>query len=62
MAKKYEAFDAKTANRIDLHFTPKHGSWLNITEIEFRALTGQCLDRRIASSYFDALSTISLSK
>ncbi|MBZ0135499.1 MAG: transposase [Planctomycetes bacterium] len=49
----YEAFDAKTANRlakrIDLHFTPKHGSWLNITEIELRALTGQCLDRRIAT-------------
>lgn len=49
----YEAFDAATASRlakrIDLHFTPKHGSWLNIAEIELRVVTGQCLDRRIAT-------------
>ncbi len=30
-----------------LNFTPKHGSWLNIAEIELNVLTGQCLDRRI---------------
>jgi DDE superfamily endonuclease len=35
------------ASRLELHDTPKHGSWLNIAEIELRALTLQCLDRRI---------------
>jgi hypothetical protein len=48
----YEAFDpAKAfalAQRLEIHHTPKHGSWLNIAEIELSALTGQCLDRRIA--------------
>jgi hypothetical protein len=48
----YEAFDpAKAfalAQRLEIHRTPKHGSWLNIAEIELSALTGQCLDRRIA--------------
>lgn len=52
-ASLYEAFDAETANRLakrlDIHYTPKHGSWLNIAEIELRALTGQCLNRRIAT-------------
>jgi hypothetical protein len=47
----YEAFDpAKAfalAQRLEIHHTPKHGSWLNIAEIELSALTGQCLDRRI---------------
>jgi len=47
----YEAFEpAKAralAQRLDIHHTPKHGSWLNIAEIELSALTRQCLDRRI---------------
>ena len=34
---------------LEWHYTPKHGSWLNIAEIEFAALAAQCLDRRIAS-------------
>ena len=37
------------ANRLEIHFTPKHGSWLNIAEIEFSALKRQCLNRRIDS-------------
>jgi hypothetical protein len=47
----YQAFEpAKAfalAQRLEIHHTPKHGSWLNIAEIELSALTGQCLDRRI---------------
>jgi len=47
----YEAFDpAKArapAERLELHYTPKHGSWLNIAEIELSRLTRQCLGRRI---------------
>lgn len=47
----YQAFaPAKAfalAQRLEIHHTPKHGSWLNIAEIELSALTGQCLDRRI---------------
>jgi len=34
--------------KLDLHYTPNHGSWLNMAEIELRVLTGQCLDRRMA--------------
>ena len=34
--------------RLDLHYTPKHGGWLNVAEIELSTLGGQCLDRRIA--------------
>ena len=37
------------ANKLTFHFTPKHGSWLNMAEIEFSALARQCLDRRIDS-------------
>jgi hypothetical protein len=52
----YEAFDpAKAftlAQRLEIHHTPKHGSWLNIAEIELSALTRQCLDRRIADLDF----------
>ncbi len=55
----YEAFDpAKAftlAQRLEIHHTPKHGSWLNIAEIELSALTRQCLDRRIAG--LDILNT-----
>jgi transposase len=35
------------AQKMQFHFTPKHGSWLNMAEIEFSALTRQCLERRI---------------
>ncbi|MCL4517055.1 MAG: IS630 family transposase [Firmicutes bacterium] len=52
-ASLYEAFPAETARslakRLEIHYTPKHGSWLNIAEIELSAMTRQCLDRRIAS-------------
>ena len=34
------------AERLEIHYTPKHGSWLNIAEIELSTLCGQCLDRR----------------
>ena len=37
------------ANRLELHFTPKHGSWLNIAEIELSAMGAQCLTRRIGN-------------
>jgi hypothetical protein len=47
----YEFFDAAEARRLldklEFHYTPKHGSWLNMAEIEFSVLTRQCLDRRI---------------
>jgi len=36
------------ANRLEIHYTPKHGSWLNIAEIELSVLYAQCLNRRIA--------------
>ncbi len=40
----------RLAERIEIHYTPKHGSWLNIAEIELSALNGQCLRRRIPSA------------
>jgi hypothetical protein len=47
----YQAFPAeeafKIAQKLEIHYTPKHGSWLNIAEIELSAMTSQCLDRRI---------------
>jgi hypothetical protein len=50
-ASLYTAFEPKEAKRIadklEMHPTPKHGSWLNIAEIELAVLTGQCLDRRL---------------
>jgi transposase len=49
----YEVFAPAEARRLieklELHYTPKHGSWLNMAEIEFSVLTRQCLDRRIGS-------------
>lgn len=49
----YEAFPPtearRLAERLELHWTPKHGSWLNIAENELSALTTQCLSRRIGS-------------
>jgi hypothetical protein len=51
IASLYEAFEPQEANRIarklELHHTPKHGSWLNMAEIELSVLSRQCLDRRI---------------
>jgi hypothetical protein len=50
-ASLYEAFPPDEArrllDRLEIHYTPKHGSWLNIAEIELRILSGQCLNRRI---------------
>lgn len=47
----YETFPPEEARRLsrklELHYTPKHGSWLNIAEIELSVLSRQCLDRRI---------------
>ena len=47
----YEAFEPEVARRLtrrlEIHHTPKHGSWLNVAEIEFKALSVQCLSRRI---------------
>ena len=49
----YEAFEPDRARRIserlEWHYTPKHGSWLNVAECELAALSGQCLDRRVGS-------------
>jgi hypothetical protein len=49
----YEAFDPETARslaaRLEIHYTPKHGSWLNMAETELSILSRQCLDRRIES-------------
>jgi len=46
-----EAF--RLAQRLEIHYTPKHGSWLNIAESELSALSVQCLgDRRIPSIDF----------
>lgn len=50
-ASLYEAFPAeearRLAQRLEIHYTPKHGSWLNMAEIELSVLQGQCLNRRI---------------
>ena len=47
----YQVFEPAEAkrilNKLEFHFTPKHGSWLNMAEIEFSVLARQCLDRRI---------------
>jgi hypothetical protein len=51
-ASLYEAFEPaeakRLADRLELHHTPKHGSWLNMAEIELAVLAEQCLDRRLA--------------
>ncbi|NQX46947.1 IS630 family transposase [Paenibacillus tritici] len=53
IASLYEAFEPETAlrlaKRLEIHYTPKHGSWLNIAEIELSVMTSQCLSRRIPS-------------
>lgn len=59
IASLYEAFTPaeafSLAQRLEIHHTPKHGSWLNIAEIELSALSRQCLDRRIGD--LDTLNT-----
>ena len=51
----YKVFSPKEARRIikrlEIHYTPKHGSWLNMAEIELNVMTRQCLSRRIESIY-----------
>ena len=51
LASLYEAFPPAEARRLteklEIHYTPKHGSWLNMAEIELSILSRQCLDRRI---------------
>jgi hypothetical protein len=51
-ASLYKAFPPEEARRLlerlEIHFTPKHGSWLDMAEIELSVLTNQCLARRIA--------------
>jgi molybdenum cofactor biosynthesis enzyme MoaA len=52
IASLYETFEPqeaqRLASRLEIHHTPKHGSWLNMAEIELSVLKGQCLNRRIA--------------
>ncbi len=52
-ASLYKAFPPEEARRIikklEIHYTPKHGSWLDIAEIELNVMTRQCLSRRISS-------------
>ena len=58
-ASLYEAFDPAEARRIlkklEFHYTPVHGSWLNMAELEFSMLSRQCLGRRIPDR--DTLAT-----
>ena len=55
-ASLYEAFPADAARRLverfEWHYTPKHGSWLNLAESELGVLTSQCLDRRMSDKRF----------
>jgi DDE superfamily endonuclease len=50
-ASLYEAFEPEEAKRLaeklEIHYTPKHSSWLNMAEIELSVLSRQCLDRRV---------------
>jgi hypothetical protein len=54
----YQVFEPAEARRIvrklEFHYTPKHGSWLNMAEIELSVLSRQCLDRRLPDT--DTLS------
>src|SRR5512135_1669715 len=53
VASLYGAFEPgrarRIAERLEIHHTPKHGSWLNMAEIELSVLSRQCLDRRIGT-------------
>jgi hypothetical protein len=55
-ASLYEAFEPEVARRLvrrlEFHYTPKHGSWLNVAESELSIMTRQCLGRRIPNSEF----------
>jgi hypothetical protein len=52
-ASLYSAFEPSVARRLcerfEIHHTPKHGSWLNMAELEIGVMSRQCLDRRIAT-------------
>jgi hypothetical protein len=54
IASLYEAFPAaeahRLARRLEIHYTPRNGSWLNVAEIELAVLSRQCMDRRIDSA------------
>jgi hypothetical protein len=54
IASLYEAFPAEEAHRLrqrlEIHYTPRSGSWLNVAEIELGVLSRQCLDRRIGDA------------
>jgi hypothetical protein len=54
IASLYKAFEPERARalarRLEIHYTPRNGSWLNVAEIELSALARQCLDRRIGSA------------
>ena len=54
IASLYEAFPAEEAHRLarrlEIHYTPRHGSWLNVAEIELSVLASTCLNRRIPSA------------
>ena len=39
----------RLTEKLEIHYAPKHGSWLNMAELELAVLTGQCLDRRMDS-------------
>jgi len=53
-ASLYDTFPSaeakRLADKLEIHYTPKHGSWLNIAEIELSVLSRQCLDRRIPNA------------
>jgi transposase len=59
-ASLYETFEPAEARRIaeklEIHYTPKHGSWLNMAEIELSVLSRQCLDNRRVPD-FESLQT-----
>jgi len=54
VASLYEAFPPeqarRVAERLEIHHTPKHGSWLHVAEIELSVLARQCLGRRIGDT------------
>ncbi len=55
MASLYEAFPpdeaCAIARKLEFHYTPKHGSWLNIAEIELAVLSNSCLSRRVPDEH-----------
>ena len=63
-ASLYEAFPADEARRLverfEWHYTPKHGSWLNLAESELGVLSSQCLDRRMSDKPFLAREVAAL--